>query len=117
MRVLAWLAFAYLTSRAYLALSWTLLLSVFWIMRTFRVWWYLYRSIYAGVSYLQAARASTLIGPIFPIALTLIHYDQRIRREGYDIERMMEAAGLDAPLTPLAGACISAPGVAGEGQA
>ncbi len=29
-----------------------------------------------------------------PIALTLIYYDQRIRREGYDIEWMMRAAGL-----------------------
>jgi hypothetical protein len=37
---------------------------------------------------------TTLLGPIFPIAFTLIYYDQRIRREGYDIEKMMEAAGL-----------------------
>lgn len=38
--------------------------------------------------------------PIFPIALTLIYYDQRIRKEGYDIERMMEAAGLNAIAAP-----------------
>jgi hypothetical protein len=35
--------------------------------------------------------------PLYPIALTLFYYDQRIRREGYDIERMMEDAGLVAP--------------------
>jgi hypothetical protein len=33
----------------------------------------------------------------FPIALTLFYYDQRIRHEGYDIERMMDVAGLNAP--------------------
>jgi len=43
------------------------------------------------------AVVSILIGPIYPIAVTLIYYDQRIRKEGYDIERMMEAAGLNAP--------------------
>ena len=36
---------------------------------------------------------SCLLGPIYPIALTLIYYDQRIRKEGYDIEQMMHAAG------------------------
>jgi len=100
-----------------LALSWTLLLSVYWIMRTFRFGWYFYRSIYAGVGYFSGAAASALVGPIFPIALTLIYYDQRIRREGYDIERMIEAAGLDAPITPLAGASASAPDKAEESKA
>src|SRR5580692_4598476 len=32
-------------------------------------------------------------------AITLFYYDQRIRREGYDIERMMDDAGL-IPLAP-----------------
>jgi hypothetical protein len=36
----------------------------------------------------------TLIGPIYSIGLTLFYYDQRIRKEGYDIEWMMQAAGL-----------------------
>jgi hypothetical protein len=39
----------------------------------------------------------TLVGPIFPIALTLFYYDQRMRLEGYDIERMIHDAGLHAP--------------------
>jgi hypothetical protein len=34
------------------------------------------------------------------IVLTLLYYDQRIRREGFDVERMMQAAGLDANATP-----------------
>jgi hypothetical protein len=37
----------------------------------------------------------TVLGPIYPIAVTLFYYDQRIRLEGYDIECMMKAAGLD----------------------
>jgi hypothetical protein len=39
----------------------------------------------------------TLIGPMYAIGLTLFYYDQRIRKEGYDIERMMQAAGLTPP--------------------
>ena len=36
----------------------------------------------------------TLITPVYITALVLFYYDQRIRTEGYDIERMMEQAGL-----------------------
>lgn len=44
----------------------------------------------------------TALNPIFPIALTLFYYDQRIRKEGFDIERMMQDAGLtaEAALSP-----------------
>jgi hypothetical protein len=35
-----------------------------------------------------------LIQPIPVIALVLFYYDQRVRIEGYDIELMMEEAGL-----------------------
>jgi hypothetical protein len=37
---------------------------------------------------------NALIGPIYAIGLTLFYYDQRIRKEGFDIEWMMQAAGL-----------------------
>jgi hypothetical protein len=43
-----------------------------------------------------------LVGPVFPIVLTLFYYDQRIRKEGYDIERIMDAAGLSAVAAPVA---------------
>lgn len=36
----------------------------------------------------------TLVTPVYMIALVLFYYDQRIRTEGYDIELMMEQAGL-----------------------
>lgn len=44
----------------------------------------------------------TVLSPIFPIALTLFYYDQRIRKEGFDIERMMQSAGMttEAALLP-----------------
>lgn len=38
--------------------------------------------------------ANALIGPTYGIGLTLFYYDQRIRKEGFDIEWMMQAAGL-----------------------
>jgi uncharacterized membrane protein len=40
---------------------------------------------------------NTLIGPIYSTGLTLFYYDQRIRKEGFDIEWMMRAAGLTSP--------------------
>ena len=37
------------------------------------------------------------------VTLFYYYYDQRIRHEGYDIERMMEEAGMTAPSTPPGG--------------
>lgn len=39
---------------------------------------------------------NTLVGPVYAIGLTLFYYDQRVRKEGYDIEWMMQAAGMTA---------------------
>jgi hypothetical protein len=50
---------------------------------------------------LVTALVSAFLAPLYPIALTLFYYDQRIRKEGYDIERMMEIAGMNAPATLL----------------
>jgi hypothetical protein len=66
---------------------------------------------------LEIAAVSALIGPLYPIALTLFYYDQRIRREGYDIERMMDAAGLNSLATPPFGASAASPAGAMEGKA
>lgn len=40
---------------------------------------------------------NSFIGPMYATGLTLFYYDQRVRKEGYDIEWMMEAAGLTVP--------------------
>lgn len=37
---------------------------------------------------------NTFLGPIYATGITLLYYDQRVRREGYDIEWMMHSAGL-----------------------
>ena len=52
--------------------------------------------VYLQLSYVFYTAIRALIGPIFPIAITLLYYDQRVRKEGYDLEKMMEAAGLVA---------------------
>ena len=49
--------------------------------------------------------------PLNAIILTVLYYDQRIRREGYDIERLMESAGMTAPLTPPSSEGIPAPAI------
>ncbi len=52
-------------------------------------------------SVIQAAGAAihAVLVPLYPIAITLIYYDQRIRQEGFDIEMMMDRAGMNANAT------------------
>jgi hypothetical protein len=45
-----------------------------------------------GASFLVGA----LIGPIITIALTLLYYDQRVRKEAFDLEHMMKLLQLEA---------------------
>lgn len=44
---------------------------------------------------------NSFVGPIYATGLTLFYYDQRVRKEGYDIEWMMRSAGMTttAPAT------------------
>jgi hypothetical protein len=52
---------------------------------------------------LVAFFTNTFVGPIYATGFTLFYYDQRVRKEGYDIERMMKAAGLtETPPPPIA---------------
>jgi hypothetical protein len=37
---------------------------------------------------------NTFVGPIYATGFTLFYYDQRVRKEGFDIEHMMAAAGM-----------------------
>jgi hypothetical protein len=78
--------------------------------------WCVSPSAVEAISIVSEAAISTLLGPIFPIAITLFYYDQRIRHEGYDIERMMDAAGMNAPGPSIAGDGASTP-VAEESEA
>ncbi|HZB87022.1 MAG TPA: hypothetical protein VE291_00020 [Terracidiphilus sp.] len=57
----------------------------------------------AGMRALQQVVAfftNTFVGPIYATGFTLFYYDQRVRKEGFDIEWMMRAAGLSAPEPP-----------------
>ena len=58
---------------------------------------------------------NSFLGPIWAAGITLFYYDQRVRKEGYDIEWMMQAAGLNVPATLPPGPVASAD--AGEGPA
>jgi hypothetical protein len=46
---------------------------------------------------LVAFFTNSFIGPMYATGLTLFYYDQRIRKEGFDIEWMMQAAGMTVP--------------------
>jgi hypothetical protein len=45
--------------------------------------------------YSLAAIFNALTAPIYPVVVVLLYYNQRVRKEGYDIEKMIEAAGLE----------------------
>jgi hypothetical protein len=42
-----------------------------------------------------SALSSALIKPIYSIGLTLFYYDARVRKEGFDLERMLERSSMD----------------------
>jgi hypothetical protein len=50
----------------------------------------------------------TLLTPVYSITLVLFYYDQRVRKEGFDIEWMMRQAGLEAPPLAVAEAALPA---------
>jgi uncharacterized membrane protein len=86
-----------------------LVTQVFFVVATFRH----HGELPAGIRVLQQLVAfctNTFVGPIYATGFTLFYYDQRVRKEGYDIEWMMRAAGLepsasapssDAPVLPV----------------
>jgi hypothetical protein len=43
-----------------------------------------------------SALSSALIKPIYSIGLTLFYYDARVRKEGFDLERMLERSSVEA---------------------
>jgi hypothetical protein len=51
-------------------------------------------SAIAALSQVVSFFTTAVLGPIYATGITLLYYDQRVRREGYDIEWMMLAAGL-----------------------
>jgi hypothetical protein len=63
------------------------------------------------VASLGGSFSGAFVLPIYSIALTLFYYDQRIRKEGYDVEWLMEQAAVTHGAAPLEG--ISDPAAAG----
>jgi hypothetical protein len=64
-----------------------------------------------SLSQVIAFFTNTFLGPIYAMGVTLFYYDQRIRKEGFDIEWMMQAAGLTPP-EPVAEAATAEPWLA-----
>jgi uncharacterized membrane protein YwzB len=60
--------------------------------------------------YLSSFVAGTLAGPIVTIALALLYYDERVRKEAFDLQLMMEAMG---EANPAPSAAATAPGAIG----
>jgi hypothetical protein len=56
------------------------------------------------ISYGASFAVQALVRPVYGIALVIFYYDQRIRKEGFDIEWMMQQAGLTPPVQQIAAA-------------
>jgi hypothetical protein len=69
-----------------------------------------------AVSQVIAFFTNAFLGPIYATGITLLYYDQRVRKEGFDIEWMMQAAGMIAS-TPELAAGSAVPPPAQEPQA
>jgi hypothetical protein len=70
------------------------------------------------LSQIISVATNTFVGPILSTGLTLFYFDQRVRKEGYDIEWMMAAAGLAAttPAAELSAALPATPAVESSGR-
>ena len=71
-----------------------LITQIFFLVATFRH----HGALPAGIRVLQQLVAfctNAFVGPIYATGFTLFYYDQRVRKEGFDIEWMMQAAGLN----------------------
>lgn len=78
-------------------------------MRTHIGWLASHPMAVAGVNGAISLFADVIFIPVSALVLTVLYYDQRIRREGYDIEKMMEGAGLSAPRSSPSGDIPIAP--------
>jgi hypothetical protein len=96
-------------SRGRIVAVWVMILVLNWVvmigfrslyrsaMTSAHAWHHLgsaWRITYSAGIYTLDSIVIALFGSLLPIAITLIYYDQRIRHEGYDIEEMMDVAGL-----------------------
>jgi hypothetical protein len=57
--------------------------------------------------YIANFLGSAMAGPIITIALVLVYYDQRVRKEAFDLQLMMESVGQTSPVP----AATAAPGL------
>jgi hypothetical protein len=99
-------------------LSWCLMIPVFIALALIPVLQGQAHSKLVGVIVLFTTYGSyfgvkTLVKPLYGIAITLFYFDQRIRKEGFDIEWMMQQAGMlvsaPAPETALHAAPATLP--------
>jgi hypothetical protein len=115
--IFAWLAVAVcywvLALSAGYALQWT----VYFLYSAAHFHW-LGQHLVSEVALILYGTIEAFVAPLYAVAITLLYYDQRVRKEGYDLEKMMEAAGLlAAGLAVAAKVDFADPIVAESGEA
>jgi hypothetical protein len=59
--------------------------------------------------YFAGFLGNTIAGPVTTIALVLVYYNQRVRKEAFDLQLMMEAVGEENQMQAAAAAAAAAP--------
>jgi hypothetical protein len=91
--IFAWLAIMVCYWVLALAARYALQLTVYFLYTAAHFHW-LGQHLVSEVALILYGTTEAFVAPIYAIAITLLYYDQRVRKEGYDLEKMMEAAGL-----------------------
>jgi hypothetical protein len=116
----AWMMTFFLIMFLSIAIEWTIRSVESFLSGTLHLH-FVNQRFYIVSYYTFAAIYNAAVGPIYPVLLVLIYLNQRVRKEGYDIERMIEVAGLTVPVAVASGevtlepAAVEAAPVQGEG--
>jgi hypothetical protein len=91
---LTWLLLFVIRWTLVIAMQWGFRWVVVWIWRLWPAGHHLLNVAYRPATHVLSAILSILFVSLFPVAVTLLYYDQRIRKEGFDVEWMMQSAGM-----------------------
>ncbi len=99
-------------SRGRIAIAWIAITVCYWVLALaaeyvlnwmvyFLYYWahfhWLGQHLISEVTLVLYGTIGAFVFPFYAIAIALLYYDQRVRKEGYDLEVMMQAAGLAKP--------------------
>jgi len=109
---IAWMTTFFLVLFLWIALEWVIRGGESFLSDTLHLH-FVNQRFYLVTYYAAAMAYNAAVGPIYTVLVVLLYLNQRVRKEGYDVERMIESAGLGGQASERAGEAVPEP-VAGE---